>query len=387
MRGIGADAAYKAPLYQFFLAAVFAISGFNFFLFFPLQAVLGGIVSGLVALIALETFRKWTVAAFAGMAAAGHPVLVNSASQPYNENFFFALLFGSIWAFVRWLSDPRLRWAVLCGALGGLAILSRETAAPLLAVMATYGLFVHPRGYRQALAAACIIAAVAGLSVVPWLVRNYQQVGIVSVSSGSDHVLGIGNNGCLAGEPTFGWYWADGPCPLTDVERVRLVSQLPPDQRSAAFTGRIDGALGLKFITEHPIAYVKLSLKRAWTLFLPFHPKSPIGRAQRAALSLYWAMVIPAGLVGAVLALRRPRPAVLGALRVAHCSHHSSLDPRLLLSRHAVPGGGGPPARVFAGSGTFASPRGMSAIPASRMIRSDPIESSIGGGCPCLTRI
>src|SRR5687768_276266 len=36
VRSVGHDASFKAPLYQVFLAGVFAISGHNFLLFFPL---------------------------------------------------------------------------------------------------------------------------------------------------------------------------------------------------------------------------------------------------------------------------------------------------------------------------------------------------------------
>ena len=65
------DALFKAPLYQYFLAAVFAVSGFSFALFLPLQALIGGIASGFAALAALELFHRWRIAAFSGLAAAG----------------------------------------------------------------------------------------------------------------------------------------------------------------------------------------------------------------------------------------------------------------------------------------------------------------------------
>jgi hypothetical protein len=42
------------------------------------------------------------VAVLAGVAAAMHPVLVSSASQPYNDNLYLALLFGSLWSFRKW---------------------------------------------------------------------------------------------------------------------------------------------------------------------------------------------------------------------------------------------------------------------------------------------
>ena len=53
VRGVGQEALFKAPLYQFFLAGVFSVSGFSFLLFFPLQSLMGGLLSAVVALITL----------------------------------------------------------------------------------------------------------------------------------------------------------------------------------------------------------------------------------------------------------------------------------------------------------------------------------------------
>ena len=93
------DALFKAPLYQYLLAGIFAISGFNFAVFFPLQSLVGGAASGLAGLVALDQSGRRDVAVFTGLAAAGHPILVNAASQPYNENVFLALMLASIWTF------------------------------------------------------------------------------------------------------------------------------------------------------------------------------------------------------------------------------------------------------------------------------------------------
>lgn len=147
--------------------------------------------------------------------------------------------------------------------------------------------------------------AAAGLTVAPWLMRNFVGLGTLSISSGSAHVLGIGNNECLAREPIVAVYWAEDACPATDALRARLLMDLPVEQRgNAAVTERIDGVLGRAFIIEHPVDYVKLSVRRAWTLLLPFHPRQQTGFVQRAALFLYWLLVLPAGLAGVVLSLR-----------------------------------------------------------------------------------
>jgi hypothetical protein len=306
VRALGHGALFKAPLYEAFLALVFALSGFTFTLFFPLQAILGGVLSGLAALIALDSFDSRRVAYFAGVAAATHPILVNTASQPYNENLFFALLFGSIWAFSRWLHRPVLRWAIVATVLGALAGLCRETALPLLLIMIVLPVFVSPPGASR-LRVPLVMLATATLVIAPWSLRNYiQEHAVIPVASNTGTALGIGNNACLAAERILSPYWADGPCPSLDVERLRLLARLPADQRmSAVREDRIYGALGIQFIREHPITYLRFCLGRAWTGLLPFHPRQALGRVPRIALSLYWLAVIPAGFVGAFISLRK----------------------------------------------------------------------------------
>lgn len=319
VRGVGHDASFKAPLYQLFLAGVFAISGYNFLLFFPLQALIGGISSGLAALVALETFQRRIGALFAGGAAAMHPVLVNSASQPYNENLYLALLFATLWTFLKWWNAPRLRWAVACGILGGLAILCRESAGSLLLALAALTLFARAAGRRQSLVAASAMIAAAGLTIAPWLARNFAVYGEPSISSGSAHVLAIGNNECLASEPIRQVYWAEDACAATDARRAPVLAQLTAEQRrNDALTERLDGAVGMAFITEHPVDYVRLSIRRAWSVLLPFHPRQETGRVQRAALLAYWLLVLPAGVAGMIRAVRARQPnALLLAVLVA----------------------------------------------------------------------
>jgi len=302
------DALFKAPLYQYLLAGVFAISGFNFALFFPLQSLIGGAASGLAGLVALDLSGRRSVAAFSGLAAAGHPILVNAASQPYNENVFVALMLASIWAFLRWLATARPAWAAACGLCAGLAILCRESAVPLLAGMALFAAVRRPAGTRRSLAAAGVITGLAVAVVMPWCLRNYRRQGVVvPVSAITGSALAIGNNECLAAQPFLSWYYADGPCEPLNVKRERVFATIPEEQfLNRVVRNRVNRALAIDFVSAHPLSYARLTLQRAWTLFLPFHPRQDLGRVQRAALLVYWLGVIPAGLAGAAFFARRP---------------------------------------------------------------------------------
>src|SRR5258705_800481 len=199
-RIIGGPALFKAPLYQYLLAGVFSISGFSFTLFFPLQALLGGGLSLLVAKIAMSAFQNPLTALLAGLAAAAHPVLINTAAQPYNENFFFFLFFLTIWLFFWWMAAPSWKRAILFGVTAGLATLTRESVVLPFAIMTVLGVLYSWREARTfAIGNGLAMIAAFIVTIAPWTLHNYRQFGVVlPVSSIAGSSLGIGNNECVA---------------------------------------------------------------------------------------------------------------------------------------------------------------------------------------------
>jgi Dolichyl-phosphate-mannose-protein mannosyltransferase len=301
----GADALFKAPLYELFLAGVFVFSGYSFALFFPLQSLFGGLLASIVGLISLQCFKSYRVAYLAGTAAALHPVLVNTASQPYNENLFFLLQFACLLSLTAWIKDSRIRWPIICGLSAGLAVLCRESAAPILLVVLA-AMVWHPISFTTRMHAVGATLVAALLVIAPWALRNFKSEGVfVPVSSMSGTALGLGNNVCVASEPLMAWYWAEGPCPALDLERNRMRSGYSKFRAGSwVVEDRIYGTLGLRYIRTHTASYFKLCLKRLATVFVPFHPRTGLGRFQRVALTAYWLFVFPAGALGIARSLR-----------------------------------------------------------------------------------
>lgn len=307
VRYAGQEALFKAPLYEFFLAATFAISGFSFKLFFPLQALFGGLLTGLMSLISLLVFRRPGAAWFAGIAAAFHPILVNAASQPYNEDLFFFFFAAAIWAFLVWLQTQGVRWAILCGTMIGLCMLTRENGLLLLIAMGAVVLIAAPRTLSYWMGYG-IIALITVAVVAPWTIRNYVRFGVfVPVASivGEDFVEG--NNSCVASEGLFVPYWAEGPCPSVDEQRRAQGQGETANSRipAAVRSDRLSQRMALQFVSDHPAAYAKLAFRRFWTTLLPYDPRGSQGRHERIVLFLYWLLLFPAGLLGLVVSLRR----------------------------------------------------------------------------------
>jgi 4-amino-4-deoxy-L-arabinose transferase-like glycosyltransferase len=309
IRYVGQEALFKAPLYQFFLAGVFAISGFSFKLFFPLQALLGGLTASLLALSAWETFKQPTAAWLAGITVAVHPVLVNAASEPYNEDLFFFLFVAAIWAFLVWFRKREVKWALLCGILVGLCTLTRESGLPLLAAMGAVGILATPRDLKSWVA--CSTIALSAVAVIaPWTLRNYLRFhAFIPVAAIIGEDLATGNNECIANESLFTSYWAEGPCPPLS-RRIQQERSLTPmlNLPAAVQFDRLSRRAALSFIGEYPFAYGKLAVRRLWTCLLPYAPRGNQRWHERIALILYWIAIFPAGFAGLFFWLKRLEP-------------------------------------------------------------------------------
>jgi len=310
LRYVGQEALFKAPMYEFFLAGVFLISGFSFKLFFPLQALLGGLAAAFTGLISLNVFHRQRAAWFAGLATAAQPILVNAAPQPYNEDLFFLLFVVSIWAFLVWLQTDRVKYAVLCATMIGLCMLTRETGSLLLAAMGVVVLAASPMNLHK-WTRYCWIATLTIAVVAPWTLRNYVRfAAFVPVAS----IVGVdfteGNNQCVASESIFVPYWAEGPCPSVDEERRVQMQTRTFDARVPACV-RLDLAsrqVALQFVKNYPLSYAKLTLRRFWTSLLPYNPRGNQHRTERIVLLLYWLAVFPAGVAGLILGKKFREP-------------------------------------------------------------------------------
>lgn len=337
----GEPALFKAPLYEFFLAGCFAISGFSFKLFFPLQALLGGLTAGLVGLVTWQTFERLDAAWLAGLAVAAHPLLVNAGSQPYNEDIFFFLFAASICAFLAWLKTLQVGWALVCGATIGLCMLTRENGSLLLVSMGAVILIFASRQPRKWLGYGVIVVTMI-VVVAPWAIRNYTRFGVfVPVASIVGKDLTEGNNECVAQEGAFVPYWAEGPCPAVAARWNELtkVTRFDPRTPTAVVRDRLSRRMALEFIFAHPGSYAKLVFRRLWTSLLPFNPRGSQHFSVRVALSVYWLALYPAGVAGLLLACKRVDPAralliflaVLSLLSIAAVLYWSDLRFRIAL--------------------------------------------------------
>jgi hypothetical protein len=291
----------KAPGYPFLLAVLFRLFGVGY-AFFPLQCLFGGLLSALVALVAMEAFADPSVALFAGVAAAVHPVLLNIAAQLYNEGIYFCAFFLCVWLYLRWYRKPSARLAVLFGICAGATALIRESMLIPFAALVLLAFLWNWRRDRMASLKPVVLMAV-GLVVViaPWTIRNYVVSGgqFIPISTISLTLLGAGNNDCVA---AGGWttpFFGDNPCKSLNEQRTKLLADTHTASNIVT-RARANATLGRAWTASHPGTYLKLCIRRAWTVFDPVHPQQELSGSKKLLMTAYFLVFVFTGLIGAV---------------------------------------------------------------------------------------
>jgi len=306
----------KAPGYPFFLATLFRITGIGF-AFFPVQCVFAGLTSVFVVLVSTETFGNPIAASIAGLAASVHPVLANVASQLYNENLYFCLFFLSLWLFLRLHKTSSVGLALLCGCVAGATALLRESNLVQFLLLILWAVIAGWKSNRPAvLKEGAAMAAGLALIVIPWTIRNYRVSGeVIPVSAISMSLIGAGNNDCAAAE---GWstpFYGDDPCASLDAQRAELLAGRHQEEGVLTIS-YAQATLGLRFIFGHPGEYLKLCVRRAWTVFDPWHYRQHLTGVKKWVMFLYFLIFVGTGVIGAVWAAGREVTFPVGTLYV-----------------------------------------------------------------------
>jgi 4-amino-4-deoxy-L-arabinose transferase-like glycosyltransferase len=141
-----------------------------------LQIVIGTVLVALIGLVALQVWGPVVALVAMGLAAVYVPLVTMSGTimtEPLFAVFMLAALSAGIAAR---RSERTLPWAVLAGALVGLATLTRANGLALLLPLVLAVWIGRPRFSLRALAPPVALVAVAVLVVTPWTIRNYRAL-------------------------------------------------------------------------------------------------------------------------------------------------------------------------------------------------------------------
>ncbi|MDO8493082.1 MAG: glycosyltransferase family 39 protein [bacterium] len=159
------------PLYEYFLAGVYAIFGHNYYIVWFLQALLHALTALLVYLIALKVFadsdKREKIALWSAVIVGLHPDLIEISAMLMTETLYLFLFSLLLYIF---FADTSV---ALLGLVSGFAVMARPPVLFCLPVIFFY--LYRKKTFKEILLFSVILAAV----FIPWTARNYIVYGEV----------------------------------------------------------------------------------------------------------------------------------------------------------------------------------------------------------------
>ncbi len=303
--------AFWSYLYTLYLGSVYAIFGYSPLIARLVQAVAVGVLMPWLAFrIACRPFGQRVGLIAAGITAI-YFYFVHYAASLMSEAFYIVAILWTVDVAMRLaerLVDQRAGrqtplWLGLeLGLAMAVTLLLRQVVVGFFAVLAFWLLWIALRWHagRRLLLALVAAAVVTVLLIAPFVVRNYQAFGRLTMPNTN------------AG---FTFFWANHPIYGTRFEAVLSPSHgvsyqqlIPPELRDLN-EAELDRALlarGLQFVRDDPGRYLLLSFSRI-PIYFQFWPTSDSTLLSNAARVLSFGLFLPFMVYGLILALTHMR--------------------------------------------------------------------------------
>lgn len=278
------------PGYPLFVAAVLWCTGHS-------------LLAVRLAQVVLATLMVWQTYMVA-RAGAGRPAALTAAAlvalyPPWvvwpcrflTEPLYGVLLLAFVWGLLRSTARATPAWAAFTGVAFALALLTREMGILLPALMPAALWWTRKRLRPSAVYLAVFLAA-ALVTVLPWLVRNYQRFGSAFYTERTEAIrYRLTGRGYLS--PRYRY--------LVDPSAANPVAKRPEYWQRY---GKPSEWVSVRFLLEHPCTYCLHAARRLRELWLHPNglaslPASALARWPYAAF--HWvllALALGAGVVG-----------------------------------------------------------------------------------------
>ncbi len=309
---IGDSAFFRAPLYLYFLGALYAVTGASLHLMLIVQYAIGLFTGWLLYRTAREMFT-YTVGVLALMLYIITPIFIYFEGQFLLDFLILPLTLIVLLMVTRGYKTKQKRYFVLAGIFLGLTALTRPNIllfAPVL-VLWVYVTLSLKTGSLKALSRAALIALFCIITIAPVTIRNYVLSGdLISISSQGGINLYLGNNseadGVSAFMPGLGQAWEYQDC-------VRIAEQDEGRKLSEGAVSDYWYMKALKFVLDESDKFVPLTVKKTY-LLLNNHELSNNRNIPSFFDSISVLTVLPGGmwlllplaLIGAIARWRQP---------------------------------------------------------------------------------
>ena len=240
--------AYRTPGFPAFLAAIYAALGHSWGAAGLVQALLGGLASALVVLLAAQVVSPRGALA-AGLLHAFSPTAIAYVPVLASENLAAPLAVGALLCLGASRRNRETRWwaLVASGFLLGLHLLVRPAGAYFVPGFLLIAACAH-KGRSASVRAPVVLVCVLVLTLAPWLIRNHLiGLGATTLATAGGSDLWMGNNDLAR---------SGGDCP--EARDALVLTGLSERDTDAAFR-----SAAVAWARTHPRRYVSLCVRRA----------------------------------------------------------------------------------------------------------------------------
>lgn len=275
--------AYRTPGVPLVWATLYSVFGHRYDVIRVFHCALGALVIPLLFALARRCFNE----RIAWMAAGVWTVFPTSllySGELLSEPLLTVLFTCATYETVMFGFDRRWARAIRSGLLWGFVVLVHPSKVFMLPLLAVWGIWQFWSD-RPSIIRALAVPAIAGLTLVPWTVRNYVVFHeFIPLSTGGQSVLLQSNNSIVVEDPKyFGYSIWD-----TQIPEYRAALQAPNNEIQR---DRLAGRFALEWLKDHPQHWwflAQAKFRRGWSPFL--QPHTPW--VYRIGMLLSWGPVL-----------------------------------------------------------------------------------------------
>jgi len=312
---IGKTAFFRAPLYPYFLGAIYDLFGTGPWAPLIIQSLLSGFSCFFLYRIVRRIWNP-AIARWSGYAMAFCPTLIYFAGELLIETLLIFLFLLALWSWLCVLDKPKYSSWLLPGILFGLAGIARPTILPCLLFLALWYLWKHRDKIRISLSRIGMVALGSLIPILPVAVHNTlvsKDLVFISTQGGVNFYIGNnpesdgftarapGGEVCRTGAYQDNVWYAS----VVNAERETGKS-LKPSQVSNYWFHK-----GLQSWVEHPVTLMVLTIKKIALLLGAYDIEDNLSVAYRIRhnpilmfLPFRWGWIIPFALLGIAVSRR-----------------------------------------------------------------------------------
>lgn len=290
-REYGIYKALLAPGYSFLTYLVYWVFGTShvlmLFIQFALMAAFGVIIYKLTDLL----FENKLIAFISGLLVVLHPGLIYYSSAMLHQlNLYILLFYSSIFLLCLCYKKGELKYFILLGICGGLAVLTRATILPVI-FLSLFLLVVCQRIIPLKKRILYSFAAILLLFAVntPWIIRNYLTFDkVIFAQTNKWEAFWVGNNP----EATGGHQRTDGTIVLQH-KPAAMQTEIDLSQNDEIKIETIFKKYATQYVKEHPKDFIKGLFYKAFHFwwFYP-HTGSAYPRSYLFAYKLFYSVLL-----------------------------------------------------------------------------------------------